>query len=289
MNELPTYEPLTDISALATAIDPWLQHMTWRRDFAKWRERRLYQEQYQHERIAQIERHAGHLRGRTLLDLGAGMGGFAVASALRGAQVTVSEYNLPYCQITQLRAQRYGITLPIVNGAGEHLPFGDASFDIVVCWDVIEHVQDPRAMLNEIHRVLKPNGQLLLTVINRRAWVDPHYHIRGLNWVPRALAERYIRYRGRDKERTSFQDMQRLSAMHYFDYPEFVSIAQKHGFYTVDMNEVALVEGRFVSQKTTRRRIRNALRTLGLEHIAYKAQRAWYTGMFELALTKVAP
>jgi hypothetical protein len=83
--------------------------------------------------------------------------------------------------------------------------------------------------------------------------------------------------------------MQRLSAMHYFDYPEFVSLAKAHGFQTVDMNEVALVEGRFVSQKATRQRIRNALRTVGLEHIAYKAQRAWYTGMFELALTKVAP
>jgi G:T-mismatch repair DNA endonuclease (very short patch repair protein) len=54
------------------------------------------------------------------------------------------------------------------------------------------------------------------------------------------------------------------------------------------MNEIALREGRFVSQKSTRRRLRAILRTLGLEGIAYRMQRAWYTGMFELVLTKAA-
>ena len=280
--------PQQTIDALAAAIDPWLQHMTWRRDFVSWRERRLSQEYHQAERIAQIERHAGSLAGVRLLDLVAGMGGFAVAAALHGAQVTVSEYNLAYCRITQLRADRYGLSVPILNGAGEHLPFTAAQYDVVVCWDVIEHVQDPAAVLAEIGRVLRPGGQLFLTVINRRAWVDPHYHIRGLNWIPRLWAEWYIEHQGRSKAGSNFRDMQRLSTMHYFDYPEFVALARQHGFASVDMNEVAVREGRFISQKSSRRRLRNVLRALGLEGIAYRAQRAWYTGMFELVLTKVA-
>lgn len=279
-------QPHQPIDALATAIDPWLQHMTWRRDFVTWRERRLTQEHHQAERIAQIERHAGLLTGARLLDLGAGMGGFAVAAALHGARVTVSEYNLAYCQITQLRAERYGLALPILNGAGEHLPFTAAQFDVVVCWDVIEHVQDPQAVLAEISRVLRPGGKLFLTVINRRAWVDPHYHIRGLNWIPRTWAEWYIERQGRSKANSNFRDMQRLSTMHYFDYPEFVALARQHGFASLDMNEIALSEGRFVSQKSSRRRLRAGLRTLGLEQLAYRVQRAWYTGMFELVLTK---
>lgn len=279
-------EATSSIDALASAIDPWLQHMTWRRDYATWRERRLYQERFQAERIAQIERHARPLAGTRLLDLGAGMGGFAVAAALHGALVTVSEYNPHYCHITQLRAERYALNLPIVNGAGEHLPFRDAQFDLVVCWDVLEHVQDPTAVLHEIHRALAPGGQLLLTAINRRAWIDPHYHIPSINWWPRSLAEWYIDIRGRSKATSQFRDMQRLSTMHYFDYDQFVQIAQSAGFTTVDMNETALREGRFISKKATRQRIRARLRALGLEHVAYKVQRAWYTGMFELALTK---
>ncbi len=274
------------IDALADAIDPWLAHMTWRRDYATWRERRLYQERYQAERIAQIEQFVGSIRGLRILDLGAGMGGFAVASALHGAHVFVSEFNMPYCEIIQLRADRYQLSLPIVNAAGENLPFADAQFDAVVCWDVLEHVQHPTQVLREIHRVLKPRGHVLLTAINRRAWIDPHYHIPSINWWPRALAEWYIARRGRSKENARFNDMQRLSTMHYFDYPEFVALAKQTGYTTVDMNEVALQSGHFVSKRSSRQRIRALLRALGLEYVAYKVQRAWYVGMFELALTK---
>ncbi len=284
MSELPPAQ--IPIEVLAAAIDPWLQHMTWRRDYVTWRERRLYQEHHQGERIAQISHYAGSFVGKELLDLGAGMGGFAVAAALGGAHVHVSEYNHPYCEIIRLRADRYGLDVPVLNGAGEHLPYADGIFDMVVCWDVIEHVQVPSAMLDEIYRVLKPGGLLFLTAINRRAWVDPHYHIRGLNWLPRSLAEWSITWRGRSKDSSQFTDMQQLSEMHYYDFPAFCQLALAHGFSTRDMNEDALLVGNFVSKKPSRIKIRSFLRAVGLERFAYRIQRAWYTGMFELALRK---
>ncbi|GAB4164780.1 MAG: class I SAM-dependent methyltransferase [Roseiflexaceae bacterium] len=271
---------------LEAAIDPWLQHMTWRRDYTKWRERRINQEQYQAERLAQLERVAGSIPGLRLLDLGAGMGGFAVAAALAGAQVVVSEYNRAYCTITQLRAARHQLHLPVYNAAGEALPLKSASVDTVVCWDVIEHVQDPDRVLGEIARVLRPGGTALVTVINRRAWIDPHYHLPGINWLPRPLAELLIERRGRSKAGASFRDMQRLSEMHYYDYPVFERLAGKHGFRVRDLREELLNQGRLHSPKPSRRAIRAVLRAMGAERIAYRAQRAWYTGMFELGLIK---
>ena len=271
---------------LEQAIDPWLQHMTWRRDFARWRERRINQEQYQHERLAQLERVAGALPGLCVLDLGAGMGGFAVAAALAGARVAVSEYNLPYCRITMLRAARHDLALPVSNAAGEALPYGDASFDAVVCWDVIEHVQNPGQVLGEIARVLRPGGRVLLTAINRRAWVDPHYHIRGLNWLPLPVAEFLIARKGRSKAGASFRDMQRLGDMHYFSYSEFERLAHSYGFRVRDLREELLEAGALYSPKPVRRAIRALLRTLKLEKLAYRAQRRWYVGMFELGLVK---
>ena len=258
-------------SDLERAIEPWLQHMTWRRDYATWRERRINQELYQDDRLAQLERMAGPLEQLRLLDLGAGMGGFAVAAALRGAQVTVSEYNPAYCEIVRLRAARHKLSIPIFNAAGEQLPFPNAHFDCVVCWDVIEHVQDPERVLAEIARVLRPGGMVLITVINRRAWVDPHYHIRGLNWLPRPLAEAIIARRGRTKTGASFQDMQRLTEMHYFGYTEDL-----------------LRAGNLPSPKRIRRTIRGVLRMLGLELPAYRMQRDFYVGMFELGMVKHA-
>jgi 2-polyprenyl-3-methyl-5-hydroxy-6-metoxy-1,4-benzoquinol methylase len=271
---------------LERAIDPWLQHMTWRRDYGAWRERRINQEQYQDERLTQLEQAAGPLDGMRLLDLGAGMGGFAVAAARRGARVSVCEYNRAYCAIIRLRAARHGLRFPIANAAGEALPLPDRAFDAVVCWDVIEHVRDPRLVLAELARVLRPGGTALLTVINRRAWVDPHYHIRGLNYIPRPLAEAVIRLRGRTKQGAAFRDMQRLSAMHYYHYHDFAALAGTIGFSVRDLREEQLLAGRLTSPRTSRRLARTALRTAGLEQAAYRAERRWLVGMFELALMK---
>jgi ubiquinone/menaquinone biosynthesis C-methylase UbiE len=278
---------MTTTTDLEHAIDPWLRHMAWRRDFARWRERRINQEQYQAERIAMLAGVAGPLPGLRLLDLGAGMGGFAVAAAREGAHVTACEYNPAYCRIVELRAERHGLRLPVFNAAGESLPFPAGSFDAVTAWDVLEHVQDPRAVLREIARVLRPGGHALITAINRRAWVDPHYHIRGLNWLPRPVAEAVIATRGRSKSGAAFRDMQRLSEMHYFHYPELVRLCEGLGFTVRDLREEQLRAGQFVSRKASRRAIRGALRAVGLEGRAYKAQRRWYVGMFELALTRV--
>jgi len=271
---------------LVAAIEPWLQHMRWRSNFEQWRERRINQERYQQARIDQIEGIAGPLDRQVLLDVGAGMGGFAVAAALKGATVAACEFNRAYCEIIKLRAARNELTLPVYNAAGEALPFADRSFDTIVSWDVIEHVQDPARMLSEFNRVLLPGGVALVTAINRWAWKDPHYHIRGLNWLPRAWAEKLIQRRGRSKENAAFQDMQRLSEMHYFSYGDFVELTRRYGFRVHDLKERELRAGKLHSPKRSRRLIRSALRALGLERLAYRAQRQWYVGMFELALVK---
>ena len=50
------------------------------------------------------------------------------------------------------------------------MPFADASFDVVVCSEVLEHIHDYRGVLAEIHRVLKPGGRFVASV--PRAWPE---------------------------------------------------------------------------------------------------------------------
>jgi len=52
---------------------------------------------------------------------------------------------------------------PDVVGSATDIPLADASFDTVVCTEVLEHVADPLKALREMHRVLKPGGHLILT------------------------------------------------------------------------------------------------------------------------------
>lgn len=47
---------------------------------------------------------------------------------------------------------------------GKKIPFDNETFDSAVCFQVLEHVFEPHEFLNEINRILKPNGKLLLTV-----------------------------------------------------------------------------------------------------------------------------
>jgi SAM-dependent methyltransferase len=51
-----------------------------------------------------------------------------------------------------------------IAAPGEHLPFGDASFDIVLCDNVVDHAESPRRILEEIARVLAPGGRLYFEV-----------------------------------------------------------------------------------------------------------------------------
>jgi SAM-dependent methyltransferase len=85
----------------------------------------------------------------------------------------------------------------------ERLPFKDHTFDLVLLFDIVEHVQDCSCMLREARRVLRPGRRLLLTTPNRwgmyeyKEWVlfglPGYYRIKGA-WLD-LLSFRYLRYR----------------------------------------------------------------------------------------------
>jgi len=278
---------------LEAAIDPWLEHMRWRPDFAKWREGRLWQEKKQKRTLAALKlfleqtgRTRPDLQGLKILDLGCGMGGLSTALALEGAQVTSLDYNPAYCQITRLRGQRYNLKLGPVNAAGESLPFADGSFELVICLDVLEHVQQPEKLLAEVSRVLASGGLLYLTAINRYAFNDPHYHVRGVNWLPRSLAPRYLNLLGRQKDNSRFTDRQTLNEMHYYRYAELLPLARRHHFASLE--ELGELELTAPAQPLGgwKKQLYNLLKKARLLTPAYKLYRSYYKGTYQLMLLK---
>lgn len=282
---VPATSNATIEAELTREIDHWLQHMTWRADFERWRAGRIWQEQHQDERLATMERYSGTLRGRRILEIGSGMGGTSVALALVGAYPAATEYNPAYCRITRLRATRHALPLPVINAAGENLPFNPQVFDLALCWDVVEHVQDPADLLAELSRVIRPGGLVFLTVINRFAWRDPHYHLRAINYLPRGIAEAIIRWRGRSKAGSALRDKQRLSEMHYFTYGQFRRLARQHGFRLRDIREdhVRRGDGTATGRKG---QVRDLLRRLGLALPAYWIYRGLVQGTYEIVLQR---
>lgn len=278
-----------DETQLAALIDPWLEHMRWRGDWASWRRKRIESERHQGELLGLVRVLVGPLAGRRLFDLGCGMGGFAVAAELEGADVTALDYNAAYCAITAVRAERYGISMPVLRGAAEALPLPDAAFELLTAWDVLEHVQRPPAMLGELARVLVPGGTAFVTAINRFAFRDPHYHLPLVNYLPRPLGELIVELLGRSKRRSAFRDRQRLSEMWYYTLPAFRKLASAHGFRTIDLDEQRVRSGGIAPRRRRLRPVLQTLERLGLALPLYRLYRAVYQGTYRLALVKDGP
>jgi SAM-dependent methyltransferase len=150
---------------------------------------------------------------------------------------------------------------------------------------VVEHVQNPAQLLAELARVLKPGGRVLLTVINRLAYRDPHYHLPLLNWMPRRLAEAIIERRGRSQGPADFSDRQKLSEMHYYTMRSFRKLAATYGFRVGDIREDRVRRGEG-SAGGAKGRARDALRRLGLARAGYIGYRTLFQGTYELLLVK---
>jgi len=70
----------------------------------------------------------------------------------------------------------------------EDLPFDSRSFDMVICRDVLEHVQDADKAMKNIIKVLRNQGELLVTVPNALEWaIDGMEHVRG--WTPQQFID----------------------------------------------------------------------------------------------------
>jgi 2-polyprenyl-3-methyl-5-hydroxy-6-metoxy-1,4-benzoquinol methylase len=140
---------------------------------------------------------AVHRNGR-ILDVGCATGEFLAAARVRGWEgygVEVAAQAAAYAEKT------YDVRVHV--GTVETAPWPDGWFDAVTLWDVIEHVQSPRAYVARIARLVRPGGMFALTTPNIRSasygllgrdwWVvGPNAHI--YYFAPRTLARLLTEY-----------------------------------------------------------------------------------------------
>ncbi len=106
-------------------------------------------------------------QGKDVLDLGCAGGFMAEAMAKRGANVTGIDPASDAISAARQHAKAEGLRIGYDVGVGEALPYDNASFDAVVCVDVLEHVTDLQKVLQEVARCLRPGGLFLFDTINR--------------------------------------------------------------------------------------------------------------------------
>lgn len=99
----------------------------------------------------------GDGRGRRALDVGCRCGYWSEKLKARGYDVVSIDLEPHYAGALQVDADKA-------------LPFGDEEFDLIWCTEVIEHLKDPAFTVAECKRVLRPEGQFVLTTPNNDFW-----------------------------------------------------------------------------------------------------------------------
>ena len=126
----------------------------------------------QERRLEMIVRAAGERnRGLTLED-GCGVGMYVEKLSALGGTVIGLEYDRERAVEARKRSAH------IVNAAGEAIPLPSSLFDLILSHEVLEHVQDDRAAVQEMLRALKPGGRIALFCPNRGYPFETH----GIYW-----------------------------------------------------------------------------------------------------------
>src|SRR5258706_10182349 len=168
----------------------------------------------QQRRLGMIVYAAGERIKGNILENGCGVGTYMEHLTPFGGTVVGLEYDFE-------RAAAAHINSPhILNTAGEALPLPSATFDLILSHEVIEHVQNDRAAICEIVRVLKLSGRAIIFCPNRGYpfethglyWMGKYYFGNKLfvNYLPRSLRDKlapHVRVYSKSDMRNLFEGL----------------------------------------------------------------------------------
>ena len=138
------------------------------------------------------------LNSLTLLDVGSSTGIIDNKLASSFKKVVGTDIDEQAVQYARSNFKKSNLIFKVENAM--NLSFKENTFDIVICAQVYEHVPSPKKLFSEIYRVLKPGGVCYLAALNKLWPVEPHYNLLFLSWLPKPLANLYIKITGKGQE-----------------------------------------------------------------------------------------
>lgn len=181
------------IKKLRDYYSNYYRHQLGLPDWQEWVEYRLNEEEVERSKITRLERILGSFKDKKMLDVGCGTGGFLVEAKKSGAivyGVEPEQEAIDICRIKDIKSVKLA--------KAENLPFPNNSFDLVYCYTVLEHVDDPAQAILEMIRVAKPGGKIYIQTPNYLSFYEGHYKVFWLPLFPKKLAKLYLRLRGRN-------------------------------------------------------------------------------------------
>lgn len=137
-------------------------------------------------------------RGKTVLDIACGEGYGAALLAGVAKEVTGMDIRQAVVSAAQKKYGRSNLYFSVSSISSIAAP--DASFDLVVCWETLEHVRDHAQVLRELRRVLKPGGLLLISTPDKKQYSEqsgyhnPHHQQELYGHEFKALLQEHFTY-----------------------------------------------------------------------------------------------
>jgi ubiquinone biosynthesis O-methyltransferase len=156
--------------------------------YAQWRASELgtITERLERQLILEL---AGNVAGRQILDVGCGDGELTVELGKRGAKVVGIDVSADMIAAARARTKTHNADIAFQVATAEHLPFSAGQFDVVTAITILCFVDDATPVFQEIARVLRPGGRLIIGELGRwstwaagrrvRAWLGSRLWRRG--------------------------------------------------------------------------------------------------------------
>ncbi|MFQ6370967.1 bifunctional 2-polyprenyl-6-hydroxyphenol methylase/3-demethylubiquinol 3-O-methyltransferase UbiG [Shewanella sp. YIC-542] len=126
-------------------------------------------------RLNYIDLKAGGIFEKQVLDVGCGGGILSESMAKIGAKVTGLDMGYEPLEVAKLHALETGVSIDYQQQtAEEHALSHGNSYDVVTCMEMLEHVPEPQSVINACCAMVKPNGWVFFSTINRNlmSWVQ---------------------------------------------------------------------------------------------------------------------
>lgn len=137
-------------------------------------------------RLSYIQQHT-HLASKKILDIGCGGGILSESMAQCGGIVTGIDMAENVLQAAKLHSQEHQLAIEYLCTTAEALAEQQPEFyDVITCMEMLEHVPDPRAIVTACAKLIKPNGAIFFSTLNRtlKAYL---YAIIGAEYLLRLL------------------------------------------------------------------------------------------------------
>ena len=137
--------------------------------------------------LSEFERLARELvqvlpRNARILEIAPGPGYLCIALAKLGPfKITGLDISQSFVRMASLSAKREGVVARFIHGSASDIPLEDGLFDLIVCRAAFKNFSEPLKALNEMHRVLKPEGRAVIIDLRKDAsWDEIVAYVNGL-------------------------------------------------------------------------------------------------------------